>query len=233
MEIVTKNDRPVTKDMHETVEVHVVDGHMFNSSELFPPSRDGTYCKFVETPLAHSESESSIFDDIVSESSSNEECDSNLKPAFSDEQTFCSSEGSMFGTSTTIEVMEDNQFEIIRSKSVKMGEPPSSSDEISFCISESSGFDGSVAWDASSISVRGQIGNYYNDGSDDSSNSDIGAAVDNYSSTVSVDFSAQDGGWNDETSSCETAKTDFNSLMKHWREKERAWGRNSTKRNEV
>jgi hypothetical protein len=154
--------------------------------------------------------ESTIFGDLTSESDATcgakeLDCKSMLKLSESDEQTFCSSEGSAFGsTSMMVEDFDDNQFKVIQSSSNVRIE-----DEHSVSFSECSGFDNSVAWETSSISVRGQIGSCYHS---TQSESDSAAEI--------AEFGCE-GNWNNDTSSCQSIRTDFESLVKHWREKER------------
>lgn len=165
--------------------------------------------------LSFSSCESTIFGDLISESGHSAgsvkgfDCKSDLKLSSSEDQTFCSSEGSTFGsTSMMVDNFDDNQFKVIQSSP-----RPSLEDSHSVSFSECSAFDNSVNWDTSSISVRGQIGSFYRSSESICDPSDVAA-------TKCTEFEC-DGNWNNDTSSCESIRTDFESLMKLWKEKDR------------
>lgn len=154
--------------------------------------------------------ESAVFGDLISEASEkvNNEMGDTKSPltlsSASDEQTFCSSsEGSTQISFAMFKVLDDNDLQ------PKGG---SREDDNSFCFSDCYQTDGSVKWESSSISVCGQIGEYEH--SEDSGFSTGG-------SVGEVEFAkGEDLSWDDGTSSCDETRTDFETLMKHWREKE-------------
>jgi hypothetical protein len=167
-------------------------------------------------------SDSSIFDDIISVQEARND-GKEIKPTASEEQTFCSSEMSIKGGTREVVKVCDNgkEMEVFHPGTVK---EVTSSDDLSICFTEASGFDASVVWDTSSLlSVHGQIGEFFNDDCCDRSVRlpDIEPARTSDASDVSVDYSAGDASWTtNDSNSCET---NFESLMKHWKEKEKQW----------
>lgn len=169
-------------------------------------------------------SDSSIFDDLISVKETRN-VGEEIKPTSSEEQTFCSSEMSAMGGTREVVNMCDNgkEYEVFHPGTVKKY---TSGDDLSICFTEASGFDTSVVWDtsnSSSLSVNGQIGEFYSDECCDRSIQlpDIEPAHTSDASDVSVDYSAGDASWRtDDSNSCET---NFESLMKHWKEKEKQW----------
>lgn len=136
------------------------------------------------------------------------------------EHTFCSSKLlALGGSRDTVKVNENGeQYEVIHTSTAKK-EP--STDDLSVSLTETSGFGTSIVWDTSSLSIHGQIGEFYSNECRDGSIHlpDIEPATTSDTSDVSVDFSAGDGSWRtDDSNSCET---NFESLMKHWKEKEK------------
>ena len=176
-------------------------------------------------------SDSSIFDDSISVQEARND-GKEIKPTASEEQTFCSSEMSIMGGTREVVKVCDNgkEFEVFHPGTVKKD---TSIDDLSICFTEASGFDTSVVWDtSSSLSVHGQIGEFYNDECCDRSVRlpDIEPAHTSDASDVSVDYSAGDASWRtNDSNSCET---NFESLMKHWKEKEKQWtgGRSNQER---
>jgi hypothetical protein len=167
-------------------------------------------------------SDSSIFDDMISVQEVRNDGEE-IKPTESEEQTFCSSEMSIKGGTREVVKVCDNgkEMEVFHPGTVK---EVTSSDDLSICFTEASGFDASVVWDTSSLlSVHGQIGEFFNDDCCDRSVRlpDIEPARTSDASDVSVDYSAGDASWTtNDSNSCET---NFESLMKHWKEKEKQW----------
>jgi len=127
------------------------------------------------------------------------------------------------GSSETVQVFENGeQYEIIHK--CASGKDVSS-DDISCCFTETSGFDASIVWDASSLSVHGQIGEFYSHECSDTSVClpDIERATTSDTSDISVDFSAGDASWKtNDSNPCET-NFRFESLMNHWKDKEKGW----------
>jgi hypothetical protein len=170
-----------------------------------------------ESPSFSSQESSTIFGDLISEADSYSakdfDYDSKLKWSISDEQTFCDSEDSTLDSTSmaTGSFANDDAFKVIRS-STNTSLDEGDHSVITGSFSDCSGFENNIDWDSSSISVRGQIGIHYNDSLSHGDSDEFGAE--------SVSYKCE-GNWNNDSSSCESARTDFDTLINLWKSKER------------